>query len=246
MCTHILMFHSEPSGVNMTHLSLLLLLSLRPDVWQSTSSRLACWEIKQMLETNWKTNSPGRRYISQASSSRSALSDWIIPALKASWSSVKLIQHPGYQSVQHNPPLWMQRRLEPSGASELWEKSLQVVMIRTARTALIFSVNHKHAVLTSQRSHQCLDTLRTAEKPTMCDMDGAFFFWHMYVLRPRGKKRLLGLHQRWVPGETAQCFGHTISAQLAWTPPPLRREICVRGAFYDTVFLWEIYSEVVW
>lgn len=42
----------------MTHLSLLLLLSLRPVVWQSTSSRLACCEIKQMLETNWKMNLP--------------------------------------------------------------------------------------------------------------------------------------------------------------------------------------------
>lgn len=59
-------------------------------------------------------------------------------------------------------------------------------MIRTAWTALIFSVNHKHAVLTSQRSHQCLDVMRTAEKPTMCDMDRAFFFCHMYVLRPGG------------------------------------------------------------
>lgn len=108
MCTHKLTRRSQPSGVNTTHLSLLLLLSLGPNVWQSTSSRLACWEIKQMLETNWKTNSPGRQYICQASYSRLALSDRIIPALGASWSSVKLIQHPGYQSIQHDPA----RRIE--------------------------------------------------------------------------------------------------------------------------------------
>lgn len=140
MCTHKLALRSQPSGVNTTHLSLLLLLSLGPSVWQSTSSRLACWEIKQMLETNWKTNSPGRQYIyAAASCSRLALSDQIIPAFWASWSSVKLIQQPGYQSVQHNPPLSLDsEKVRAVSCQWVVRKSLQVVMISTAMRALRF------------------------------------------------------------------------------------------------------------
>lgn len=82
-------------------------------------------------------------------------------------------------------------------------------MIRTAWTALIFSVNHKHAVLTSQRSHQCLDALRTAEKPTMCDMDRAFFFLPHVCSEARGEK----------------------IAKATWAPPSL-------GAGRDSSLLW--------
>lgn len=208
-------------------------------MWQSTSSRLACWEIKQMLKTNWKTNSPGRQCTSQASYSRLALSDRIIPVLWASWSSVKLIQHCSQLPKAFNTiPL--------SGLDEGWcrQKLVSCEKITSGcydkegnESSPFFLLNHKHTVLASHLSPQCLDAFHTAEEPTMLDVERFFFSFGTCMYWGR-KAKATEASPSLGAGETAQCFGHIINTQPAGinplTPSHLK-EMCVRAAFHDTV-----------
>lgn len=93
-------------------------------------------------------------------------------------------------------------------------------MIRTARTALIFSVDRKHTVLTSHRSRQCLDT-------TMHDMDMSFFF--LAHICSEGKEKNKGVLPGTISGRRErQLSALGTQSALSWHERPHHyREGCV-------------------
>lgn len=69
-----------------------------------------------------------------------------------------------------------------------------------------FLLNHKHTVLASHLSPQCLDAFHTAEEPTMLDVE-RFFFLLALVCTEAEKLRQLRPHHLWALGRQLSALG---------------------------------------
>lgn len=109
-------------------------------------------------------------------------------------------------------------------------------MIRMAMRALhFFSLNHKHRVLASHLSPQCLDAFHTAEESTMLDVESFFFLLALECTEAEKAKATEASPSLGRCRDSSVLWAHNQHSAGWYNPPQLKKCVCQRAAFHDTV-----------